>query len=174
MLCACPCYAVLCCVAADIMPGQGLYYESLTQSWRARNCSSNNYGVDRITYGLSSSACRPCPQGMMTSTDRMQYPNSSAWFVRDNATKTEGFTSPMACVNQAGFGYNGRISQPCGRGTWSLKDSYGTCVSCGYGLTTSGVGAGRTAADCGVAAGFGYDESTVQLCAVGKCCISNL
>lgn len=44
--------------AADIQPGQGLYYSTLTQSWRARNCDSNNYGVTNRTYGLTPSACR--------------------------------------------------------------------------------------------------------------------
>lgn len=151
------------------MPGQGLYFETLTQSWRARNCSSNSYGVDKIAYGLTSFACRPCPQGMTTSTDATQYPNSAAWFVRDNATGTEGFTSPMACVNQAGYGYNGRVSQPCIKGFWNAKDTYGTCTACGYGLTTSAVGAGKSATDCGVAAGFGFDGTTVQLCPMGEC-----
>jgi hypothetical protein len=160
------------CSAADIMPGQGLYFETLTQSWRARNCSNNNYGVDKVAYGLSSAACRPCPQGMITSTDRIQYPNSSAWFVRSNTTSTEGFTSPLACVNQAGYGYNGRVSQPCNKGFWGAKDTYGTCVACGYGLTTSAVGAGKSVADCGVAAGFGYDGTTVQLCAMGECLLA--
>lgn len=45
---------------ADIMPGQGLIYMTLTKSWRLRNCTSNGYGVSNITYGLSPSPCRDC------------------------------------------------------------------------------------------------------------------
>jgi hypothetical protein len=46
--------------AADIMPGQGLYYTALTRSYRVKNCISNSYGVSNITYGLSPSPCRDC------------------------------------------------------------------------------------------------------------------
>jgi hypothetical protein len=93
-----------CCLSsrADIRPGQGLYYETLSQSWRAKNCNSNTYGVDKVTYGLSTFPCRPCPANMVASTNRTGYPNSWSYFVSDAATGTEGFTSPMACVNQAG------------------------------------------------------------------------
>jgi len=45
---------------ADIMPGQGLYYTTLTQTWRARNCLVNSYGVSNQTYGLTPYACREC------------------------------------------------------------------------------------------------------------------
>jgi hypothetical protein len=50
--------ALSVCPPADIMPGQGLYYSTLTQSWRARNCDTNNYGVNNRTYGLTPFACR--------------------------------------------------------------------------------------------------------------------
>lgn len=106
--CAVVWHAVLtcapCCLSspADIRPGQGLYYETLSQSWRAKNCNSNTYGVDKVTYGLSTSSCRPCPANMVASTNRTGYPNSWSYFVSDAATGTEGFISPMACVNQAG------------------------------------------------------------------------
>lgn len=46
--------------AADIMPGQGLYYTALTKSYRVKNCISNSYGVSNITYGLTPSPCRDC------------------------------------------------------------------------------------------------------------------
>lgn len=42
------------------MPGQGLYYTTLTQTWRARNCVANSYGVANVTYGLTPYACREC------------------------------------------------------------------------------------------------------------------
>lgn len=69
-----------------------------------------------------------------------------------------------------GFGYNGRIAQPCDRGFWNLADSYGTCKACGYGLTTAAVGAGKTEADCGLAAGFGNNGGTVGPCPAGVFC----
>jgi hypothetical protein len=30
--------------STDILPGQGLYYETLTQTYRVQSCSSNAYG----------------------------------------------------------------------------------------------------------------------------------
>lgn len=42
------------------MPGQGLVYMTLSKTWRARNCTTNNYGVSNITYGLSPAPCRDC------------------------------------------------------------------------------------------------------------------
>ena len=41
-----------------IQRGQGLYFESTTSTWRARNCTTNNYGVANRTYGLQLAACR--------------------------------------------------------------------------------------------------------------------
>jgi hypothetical protein len=40
------------------MPGQGLYYSTITGSWRARMCDTNNYGVSNKTYGLSPNPCK--------------------------------------------------------------------------------------------------------------------
>jgi hypothetical protein len=42
------------------MPGQGLYYLTLTKTFRAKNCDSNNYGVSNITTGLAPFTCRDC------------------------------------------------------------------------------------------------------------------
>lgn len=88
--------------SSDILPGQGLYYETLSQSWRAKNCDSNSYGVDKVTYGLSAFPCRGCPLNMVTSSNRTGFPNSASYFARDAASGAQGFTSPLACVNQAG------------------------------------------------------------------------
>jgi hypothetical protein len=44
--------------AADIQPGQGLYFETLEGTYRARNCDSNAYGVANRTYGLTPAPCR--------------------------------------------------------------------------------------------------------------------
>lgn len=51
---------------ADIMPGQGLYYMALNQTWRVRNCTDNMYGVSNITFGLSPSPCRNCKYSKST------------------------------------------------------------------------------------------------------------
>jgi hypothetical protein len=42
----------------NIQRGQGLYFESTTLAWRARNCTTNNWGVANRTYGLQLAACR--------------------------------------------------------------------------------------------------------------------
>lgn len=47
-------------MCADILSGQGLYYETLDNSWRARNCTHDMYGVPNITIGLSPFPCRNC------------------------------------------------------------------------------------------------------------------
>lgn len=54
----CPRTHACACVFADIQPGQGLYYQLTTQTYRARNCDINNYGVAAITYGLTPFPCR--------------------------------------------------------------------------------------------------------------------
>jgi hypothetical protein len=43
-----------------IQAGQGLYYETLTQTWRAKNCDKNSYGVQNTTFGLTPAPCRDC------------------------------------------------------------------------------------------------------------------
>lgn len=84
----------------DIQPGQGLLYETLSKTWRAQNCSKDNYGVGAITYGLTPAPCRDSPLNMVATTDRA-FPGSSSYFTR-NADGTGGFTSPSACVTIAG------------------------------------------------------------------------
>lgn len=43
---------------ADILAGQGLYFETLTKTYTAKPCNSNSYGVANQTFGLSPSPCR--------------------------------------------------------------------------------------------------------------------
>lgn len=43
-----------------IQAGQGLYYETLTQTWRAKDCDKNSYGVQNTTFGLTPAPCRDC------------------------------------------------------------------------------------------------------------------
>lgn len=50
---------VLCAVLlTDIQTGQGLYYETLTKTWRAKDCVSDGYGVTNTTFGLTPTPCR--------------------------------------------------------------------------------------------------------------------
>lgn len=65
---SCLALGVPCCVpsavdAAVVQAGQGLYFESTTGTYRARNCdrgsgTEGEFGVSNRTYGLSPSACR--------------------------------------------------------------------------------------------------------------------
>jgi hypothetical protein len=57
--CGLSCSSCVFC-PADIQAGQGLYFETLTKTWRVKNCDTNNYGVQNITYGLTPSPCRDC------------------------------------------------------------------------------------------------------------------
>lgn len=96
--------------------------------------------------------------------------NSSAYYYNDTANfaSAYGYIDPLACVTQAGYGYNGRIAQPCDKGSWNPNGTRSTCTPCDYGYTTASVGGtvdsvndpsgiiGDSASDCGVAAGFGY------------------
>lgn len=153
----------------DILAGHGLYYSTITGAWRARACDTNNYGVANRTYGLTPQACKDCPTGMVTSTDTILYPNSSAYFYTNPEDGSAGFISALACVTEDGWGYNGRVAQQCDVGSYNSKDTRSTCTKCGYGLTTSAVGAGVTEADCGLAAGFGNNTATLAIapCAIG-------
>jgi hypothetical protein len=47
---------LMCC--AVIQAGQGLFYSSLTQTFRARNCDNNEYGVPTRFYGITPYPCR--------------------------------------------------------------------------------------------------------------------
>jgi hypothetical protein len=89
-----------------------------------------------------------------------------------NADNTGGFVSPYACVTQAGYGYDGRVSQKCDKGYYNDKDNYAKCKPCGYALTTQGLGAAK-ATECGIEPGYGfgtthYFNRTLIKCPVGK------
>lgn len=157
--------------AADdcyIKPGQGLMFSSLTSSWRARNCVNNEYGVSNTTFGLSPMPCKPCPQNMVTSTDRVNYPNSSSYYVTNGDNPlTGGFVDVRACVTQDGWGASGRGAQRCAMGTFNKKDSYSDCSPCDFGTTTVDVGAGVTKGDCGIAKGYGFLDNKILPCPIG-------
>lgn len=78
-----------------ILPGQALYYETLTNTWRASNCTESKYGVANITYGLSPTPCRACPAG----TEAKASLPASAQHLAAN-----GFVSEKACVTKPGQG----------------------------------------------------------------------
>lgn len=167
--CAAPCVS---CVLppTDILPGQGLYYTSITATWRARNCETNNYGVANLTYGLSPAPCRDCPSGMVAVANS-SYSNSLKYFANTSAifsASEGGFTNVAACVTQDGWGYNGRVAQKCDKGTYNAKNNYDTCKACAYGLTTPDIGAGVTSADCGMGPGFGKgSDGQIRECPIG-------
>jgi hypothetical protein len=119
------------------------------------------------TYDLDILNCQDCPDGLVTSSNSSSYPVSSSYFV-DNGDGTGGFISPMACVTQPGFGVYGSRGLPCPKGTYNTQDNYNECMACAAPLTTAGVGAGVTAADCGAPAGYGYHSGAVGLCPVGE------
>jgi hypothetical protein len=107
---------------------------------------------------------------MVASSDNATYPNSAKWWV-DNGDGTRGFSSFKACVTQDGFGFNSsrRTAAPCVAGTYNARDTYRDCRQCPTGMTTSGVGAGKTIADCGLAAGYGFYNGAVTKCPLGEC-----
>jgi hypothetical protein len=94
------------------------------------------------------------------------YPVSNSFFT-NNTDGTFGFTNVLACVNQDGYGYNGRVSQLCEKGYYNKRDNRADCTACSYGLTTAAVGAGVVEGDCGIAPGFGYDGATIRECPIG-------
>jgi hypothetical protein len=62
---------------------------------------------------------------MVTSTDRVNYPNSSSYYVTNGDNPlTGGFVDVRACVTQDGWGASGRGAQRCAMGTFNKKDSY--------------------------------------------------
>jgi hypothetical protein len=92
--------AVLNCLT-DIQAGQGLYFEALQNTWRAKNCTSNTYGVSDTTYGLDPSPCSSCPAG---TTASLTFSNSRQYHVV-NEDGTGGFTHERACVTKPGGDY---------------------------------------------------------------------
>lgn len=86
---------------ADIQPGQGLLYETLTKTWRAKDCALNSYGIKNLSYGLTPAPCKDCPAGTVASRDL----STSAQYYHVNADGTGGFTDEMACVTKPGTAY---------------------------------------------------------------------
>lgn len=145
-----------------------MYFSTASNSYRAVNCDSNNYGVQNITYGLAAFPCRDCPGGMITNSS---LPNSGAYWVVDTTSVTPlgGFTSPMACVTRAGFGYNGRVATKCPAGSYNAAGTYGTCRKCPYGLTTTNDAERQVSIDdCKLAPGFGFHDNVIQPCPIGE------
>jgi hypothetical protein len=137
-----------------------MYFSPATTKYTAVNCESNNYGVANTTYGLAAYPCRTCPGGMQTMASLAP----SSTYKSDN-----GFTSPLACVTKAGFGYNGRVASQCPVGAYNAEGNYGTCTQCPAGYSTSSTAAQQVAqADCKVAAGYGFYNNAVIPCPVGE------
>jgi len=135
--------------------------------YRSRNCNSDNWGVNVTTYGQDIDTCRPCPLGLVTSSNSTTYPVSSSYHV-DNGDGSGGFISGLACVTQPGYGVYGTRGLPCPKGSYNRQDNYNNCTDCSPPLTTAGPGAGVTVADCGIPAAYGYHGGAVVLCPNGK------
>lgn len=148
-----------------IQAGQGLFYETITKTWRARNCTANNYGVANTTYGLTPAPCKECPQGTVAVSNATY--NVSAQYYVTNSDGTGGFISELACVTLPGYGLSGRVAQRCDQGYYNPGNNYDKCTACPFGTTTAGAGAGRTIADCSTALGHGKTDGKMGLCPIG-------
>lgn len=75
-------------------------FETLTQTWRAKDCTANSYGVANRTYGRTASPCKDCPAGMV-AVNNATYSMSAQYF-RTSVDGSGGFTSDQACVTMPG------------------------------------------------------------------------
>jgi len=152
--------------SADARPGQGILFSTASNSFRAVDCSANQYGLPNRTYGLSAYPCRTCPDGMTTS----RVFAASAQYFEDYGNGRGGFRSAAACITMPGFGYSGRAAVRCPVGTWNAPGAMGACTHCPYGLSTPDDPWGQMSEDnCTLAAGFGFHDNVVVPCPVGKC-----
>jgi hypothetical protein len=148
-----------------------MYFSAATNTHYAANCDSNSYGVSDLTYGLAAHPCRDCPAGMQTS---ISLPNSAAYFV-SHGGGVQGFTSPMACVTQAGYGYDGRVANRCPAGSFNAAGNYDTCQPCQTGLSTANDASKQVSeADCTLDVGYGFHDNTIVPCPVGECSTSTV
>lgn len=142
-----------------------MYFSAASNTYRAVNCDTNNYGVANITTGLAAYPCRDCPAGMMTSNSLAP---SSNYYVSDSGK--QGFTNPLACVTKAGYGYNGRVATKCPAGSYNAAGNYGTCTKCASGLSTVDDADNQvSASNCTLAVGYGFHDNAIVPCPVGEC-----
>jgi hypothetical protein len=102
----------------------------------------------------------------MTSSNSSLYPTSASYH-QALADGSGGFVSVLACVNPAGYGFNGSVAEQCPKGTYNAADTYGNCTACLPGFTTAGPGAGVTQSDC-------QDGNITIFCPIGECCAHSL
>jgi hypothetical protein len=96
-----------------IQAGQALYYQTITRTYRAVDCTSNSYGVANKMYGLTPAPCKACPTNLV-AVRNASYPTSASFYTT-NADGSGGFTSVRACVTVAGAASGSRLLQPaCG------------------------------------------------------------
>lgn len=115
-------------------------------------------GVASVTYGLAANPCKPCPSGLTITS-------SSATGLTDSTSG--GITDAAACVTQAGWGWDGRISTECPKGSWAVGGDLSPCTECGFGQTTANTGSVSVAA-CALAEGYGAVSGVIQLCPIGE------
>jgi hypothetical protein len=151
-----------CVHLADIKPGQGMYFNAATNTYRSFDCGSNNYGVKAATYGLSATPCHDCLAGMMTD------PTSSMYHAEN------GFTDAMACVTMTSYGYDARVATKCPASSWNAGGNHKPCTPCATGLSTK-LSTGPDNADwqdseddCTLAVGFGFHDDAIVPCPLGR------
>lgn len=111
------------------------------------------------------------PANLITSKNPVTNPISSGFYKADNSTPPRGgFTAQGACVTRPGWGVVNNVPTPCPVGSWSAGDSGDPCTACGFGLTTGANSTQASAAECGIAPGFGWLRNSVAPCPVGEDC----
>lgn len=115
-------------------------------------------GVASRTYGLAANPCKPCSTGLeITSTSASGHTDPASGGIIDAA----------ACVTKPGWGWDGRISTECPKGSWAVGGDLSPCTECGFGLTTVGT-ATNASASCLLAEGYGSVSGVLQLCPIGE------
>jgi hypothetical protein len=143
-----------------------MYFNAITTTYWAANCSSNNYGAGSTTYGLAADPCQECPRGMIT--DALSEPSKSY-------LAPHGFTHPLSCVTKRSYGVDGLIASKCAAGSWNAGGNYKPCTPCGPGLSTQLSVNDQDAYkqdsedDCTLDVGFGLHDGAIMPCPVGEC-----
>lgn len=142
-----------------------MLFNAATGAFRAVNCDFNSYGVSNVTYGLAVLPCRDCPAGMLTNAS---VPSSAAYWASDGAGR-QGFTSPLACITRAGWGWNGRTASKCPAGSYS-PGGLASCTPCPeWGSTPDDASAQVDLANCTLTVGYGFHDNAIVPCPVGRC-----
>ncbi|WIA41051.1 hypothetical protein OEZ86_004687 [Tetradesmus obliquus] len=100
----------------------------------ASKCVFGTYGVAVPRYGLTPSACQPCPEDTTTPDVLGLALNASE---REAAAESMLFTSIANCSNLPGYGWANGIASECPAGYYNAGFDLRPCAQCGEGLTTA-------------------------------------